>query len=146
MVKLTHETSLATMIQFIVMGLLNIANGLNSIVTNCVEGSSCVSNLFGSVIYFMLITGWFGFIVLLGYMAHERRSKRFAQALIAAEGMVALIAYFNARHYPDHLGLITSLVDLVLALWIITLAFRLMRSGGKRITKQRPRQRRRSPA
>lgn len=145
--KLTYETATATLIQFIVLGLLNIANGLNSVITTCHRtGTDCVSNLLVSIIFFILVMIWFGFICFLGYMAQERRSKRFAQLLILAELMIVMVAYFNARHHTDFLSLATSLIDLVLALWIITLAFRLMRAKGKRITtvKRRSRQRKRA--
>ncbi len=138
--KLTHQTGIATLIQFIALSFLNIANGINSVATNCrKDGSDCVSNLLVSIIFFILITLWFGSIWLLGYFAQKSRNKRLAQLLICAEALIALVAAFNARHHIDALSLITSLIDLVLALWIITLAFRLMRSGGKRITGRRTR-------
>jgi hypothetical protein len=140
--KLTYETGIATFIQFITLGLLNIISGLTSVVTDCREGATdCVTGALVSVVFFLLICGWFGFVALLGYLAQERRSKRMAQLLIAAEAMVVVIAGFNAKHHNDLLGLIISLVDLVLATWIIILAFRLMRSGGKRITRTRQRTR-----
>jgi hypothetical protein len=148
---LKYQTAVATLVQFILLSLLGIANGLNSIVTTChSSGSDCVSNTIVSLIFFILTAAWFGAIWIVGYAAQERRSKRLAQLLICGEGLVALVAYFNARHHTDALGLITSIVDLILALWIITLAFRLMRSsGGRIVTKQRgagrPRKRHRKP-
>jgi hypothetical protein len=120
-------------------------NQLNSIVTTCrKDGSDCVSNTIVSIIFFMLVVAWFGAVWLLGYAAQDRRSKRLAQLLICAEALIALVALFNARHHTDFLSLITSIIDLVLAAWIIVLAFRLMRSsGGRIVSKQRPRQRKR---
>jgi hypothetical protein len=141
--KLTYETGIATFIQFIALSFLNIANGVNSVVTTCRhESTDCVGNILVSIIFFMLVVGWFGAVWVLGYYAQERRSYRLALALIGAEGLIALIALFNAKHNTDYLSLATSLIDLVLALWIVLLAFRLMRSRGKRITaKHRPRRR-----
>jgi hypothetical protein len=143
--KLRYETGIATFIQFVVLSLLNIVNQLNSIVTTCrKDGSDCVSNTIVSIIFFMLVVAWFGAVWLLGYAAQDRRSKRLAQLLICAEALIALVALFNARHHTDFLSLITSIIDLVLAAWIIVLAFRLMRSsGGRIVSKQRPRQRKR---
>ncbi len=145
-VKLTYQTAIACLIQFIILSFLGIANGLNSVVTTCRHtGSDCVSNLIVSIIFFILTAAWFAAIWLLGYLAQERRSRRLAQLLIMAEVLIALIALFNARHHTDLLSLLTSLIDLALAIWIVTLAFRLMRSGGGRVvTKQRARRRRRS--
>jgi hypothetical protein len=113
-------------------------------VTTChKDGSDCISNTIVSIIFFMLVVAWFGAVWLLGYAAQDRRSKRLAQLLICAEAFIALIALFNAKHHTDILGLITSIIDLALAAWIILLAFRLIRAGGGRVvTKQRPRQRR----
>lgn len=141
--RLTYETAIATLIQFITLGFLNFANGVNSVVTTCRHDSNdCIENLLVSVIFFMLTTMWFGFVCLLGYLAQERRSKWFALALIGAELLIAMVAYHNATHHTDILGLTTSLVDLVFAGWIILLALRVARSKGKRITRNRPRQRR----
>lgn len=83
---------------------------------------------------------------MLGYAAQERRSRRFALALIAAEFLVLIVATFNTKHHPDTLSLITSVTDIILALWIIFLAIRLVRSGGGRIRAQQSRRRRRPPA
>ena len=143
--KLTYETATATLIQFIVLGLLNIANGLDSIVTTCHHaGGDCVGNIFSSLIFYILAVGWFGVVLVVGYAAQEKRSKRLAQLLIAAEGLIALVALFNIKlnlaYHSGLLSLFTSVVDVLLATWIITLAYRLMRAGGKRITvKQRSR-------
>lgn len=140
--KLTYETATATLIQFIVLGLLNIANGLDSIVTTCHHsGGDCVSNVFSSLIFYILTVGWFGMVLVLGYIAQERRSRRLAQLLIATEGLISLIALFdiklNLKYHSGILSLVTSLIDLALAIWVITLAYRLMRAGGKRITSRK---------
>ena len=133
--KLTYQTGIVTMIQFIVLSFLGIANGANSVVTTCRhDGTDCVSNLIVSIIFFLLTAIWFGAIWVLGAMAQESRNKKLALLLIAAEGFIALIASFNAKHHTDALGLGTSLIDLILAAWVIILAWRLMRAEGKRIT------------
>ncbi len=90
-----------------------------------------------SVVYWILIAVWFGFLWILAYTAQERRSKRLTWLLIGSQGMVALISSFNARHHPDIIGLITSIIDFVLAIWVILLAFRLLRAkGGRVVAKQ----------
>jgi uncharacterized membrane protein len=141
--KLTYQTGVATLIQFITLSFLGIANGANSVVTTCRhDGSNCVSNLIVSLIFFILTAAWFGAVWVLGYTAQERRSRHLAWLLIGAELLIALIAFFNAKHHTDILSLATSLFDLILAIWIVTLAFRLMRAGsGRVVTKQRGRQR-----
>ncbi len=144
--KFRYETGIITFVQFVVLSLLGIANGLNSVVTTChASGNDCISNMIVSLIYFILTTAWFAFIWILGYTAQDRRSRRLAQLLIAAESLIALIAFFNARHHTDLLGLVTSIIDLALAVWVITLAVRLMRAGGGRVvTPQRRRRRSRA--
>src|SRR5579884_1575102 len=146
-VKLTYETAVATFILFIVLSLLNIANGVNSVVTTCRHDSQdCVSNLLVSLIFFWLAAAWFAAVWMLGLMNQDRRSSRLAKLLIAAEALIALVALFNARHHTDFLSLFTSLIDLALALWIILLAFRLMRAGGGRVVARRRRRRSRPAA
>jgi len=144
--KFTYETAVATLIQFITLSLLGIANGLDSIITTChSDGTDCVSNMLVSIIFFLLTTAWFGAVWVIGYMAQERRSRHIARLLIMAELLVALIAFFNAKHHTDILSLATSIIDLCLALWIVTLAWRLMRSGGGRVVHRgRSRRRRHS--
>ncbi len=130
--KVRYGTGFATLVQFILLSLLGIANGLNSIVTTCHNtGRDCISNLIVSLIFFIITAAWFAFIWILGYTAQERRSKRLAQLLVAAELLIAMVAYFNARHHTDALSLVTSLIDLALAFWIIILAILLIRSIGR---------------
>jgi hypothetical protein len=144
--RLTHETGIATLLQFIVLGLMNVAGTINSTVHSCrTEENDCLTNIFVSSILFLLLMGWFGLVCLVGYMAQERRSKRLAQLLIAAQGLIALVSVFSIRFPTDLLGQITSVVALISAIWIITLAYRLMRSGGQRITRTKTGRQRRSP-
>lgn len=141
-VKITYQTSIATFIQFILLSLLGIANGANSVVTTCrTDSTNCVSNLIVSLIFFILTALWFGAIWVLGSIAQERRSRRLAQLLIAVEAGIALVAYFNAKHHNNILGLATSLLDLGLAVWVIFLAYRLMKLGGGRAVVRRRRRR-----
>jgi O-antigen/teichoic acid export membrane protein len=139
--KITYETALATRLQFILISFLGIPNALNSIITTCKDShSDCFANTFLSLIYFILIVAWFGFLWILGFAAQDRRSKRLALLLIACEGLVLLVSLFNARHHNDILGLLTSIIDGVLAAWIILLAWRLQKAGGGRVVaKQRGR-------
>lgn len=145
---LKYETGIATMIQFITMSALNIGTGLESVVTACrKEDADCFGNALLSLIFYLLIASWFGAVWFLGYMAQERRSKRLAQLLILAELAILVVALFNIKlNRSDNgplLSLATSLIDVGLTIWIIILAFRLMRSGGRRITSAaRPRRRR----
>lgn len=145
--RLKYQTGTGTLIQLIVLGLLNIATGLQSIIATCRhEGGSCISNLLTSAIFYILTVAWFAILVVIGYGAQEKRSRRLAQLLICAEGLTALVALFNIKlnltYHNGFLTLITSLADLILSLWVITLAWRLMRAGNARVvSRQRPRQR-----
>lgn len=141
--KLTYETGKATFIQFGVLSLMNIGTGLNSIVTTChTQKGDCVSNTLVSLVFYILIVGWFGFIAALGYAAQEKRSNRLAYLLIAAELLIMMVAFINVRGHTDVLSLATSVADLILASWVIYLAIRLIRSRGRRIVnKQRARKR-----
>lgn len=144
--RLTYETGVATMIQFIALSLLNIATGAHSIVTTCQkDGTNCVSNIIVSLIFYMVICGWFAAVWMLGVAAQTMRNKRLAQLLILTELLIASVAIFNVRHRNpgDYISLITSLIDLALAIWIIVLATRLIRARGGRVVN--PRQARKRP-
>lgn len=149
--KFTYETGPATLIQFVTLSMLNIATGLQSVSETCSkDGADCLGNFLISFIFYLLIVGWFGFVSVLGFAAQHRRSKRLAQLLILVEMLIIFVAALNIKLNLTNdnglLTLFTSIVDLLLAIWIITLAFRLMRaSGGRVVAKQRGR-RRKKPA
>lgn len=141
-----YQVAVITLVQFITLSLLGIANGLNSIITTCVKHDECISNAIVSTIFFLLTAAWFAFVWVLAYTAQERRTKKLVAALICAQGLIALIALFNAKHHTDLLGLVTSVIDLFLALWIIILAVRLGKAGGGRVVVKQRGHRRRSRA
>jgi hypothetical protein len=134
-VKLRYETGTGTLIQFIVLSLLGIPNGLTSIITTChSNGNECATNSLGSVVFFILTVMWFGAMWAVGYLAQERRSRKLALLLICAELGTALVAFhFNVPHDTNLLTKATSLIDILLSLWVIALAIRLSRSKGGRI-------------
>lgn len=136
-VKHKYETGTATLIQFIVLGMLNILTGLQSIISTCRHSSGdCFGNFVTSFIFYLLIVGWFGVISVIGYGVQQSRSPRLAKVLIAAEVLVAMVAFFNVklslRYDNGILSLFTSVADLVLAIWIITLAWGVMKAGSGR--------------
>ena len=143
--KLTYQTGVATLVQFITLTFLGFANGVNSTVTSCRKGEDCIVDILLAIVFFIITALWFGAVWILGYFAQERRSKHLALLLIGAEGLIVLVAMVNIKGHTDILSLATSIIDTILALWIAVLAFRLMRSGGGRVVKggrNRPRQRR----
>ncbi len=136
--RLKYEIGLVVLVQFIIMSLLSLANSLNSIVVTCVkESGTCIENMIPSIILFILIAVWFGFIWILGYTVQERRGRKLTAGLIAAEGITALVALFSVKHHVDALSLVTSLVDLVLSTWVILLALRIFLAGEKRVVSHR---------
>lgn len=135
--KLRYQTGVAALIQFISMVFLNFVGLVTGSAQSCTDGSGCIGGILINLIYFLLISAWFAFLWVLGYAAQDRRSKRMAQVLILAEGLVVLVSLFDARHYPGVLGLFTSVVDCALAVWVILLAVRLMRAEGGRIVRNK---------
>lgn len=138
---LTHETAKATMIQFMVMAVLNIADTIDSIVSTCTHtGGQCVPNMLTSVIFYILIIIWFAFIMALGYQTQEKRTKKAGRTLILAELAVFAIAGYNIKlgitYHNGALSLFTSLFDLIMSFWVITLTYRLMKAGGGRVVKR----------
>lgn len=143
--KLTYQTGVAALIQFITLTLLGIPNTIVSIISTCHgDGTDCVSNSIVSLIFFLLTAVWFGIVWMVAYLAQERRSKRLAWLLIVAElGTLLVAAHFNLPHDTNFLTKATSILDILLSLWIIVLAFRLSRAkGGRIVSSGRARKRR----
>jgi hypothetical protein len=139
--RLTYETGIATLIQFIVLAFLNIIDAIYSVIDTCAHsGGSCATNALSSVVFYILIVVWFGFIVGLGFATQSKRSSRYAKFLILAELSVFLVAAYNIklgiRYHNGALSLFTSLIDLIMSVWIMTLAYRLMKSGGARVRRR----------
>jgi Ca2+/Na+ antiporter len=145
--RLTYETGTATLIQFIVLGLLNIADALQSIISTCTHsGGDCVGNLLSSIIFYFLIVIWFGIILMIGFGAQQKRNKRLAELLILAELAVIVVAAYNIKldHFGFHngiLSLVTSIIDILLCGWVIKIAYYLTKASGGRVVKRQRRSR-----
>lgn len=142
--KLTYQTGVATLIQFILLSFFTLGSQVVSVVSTCrKDGGNCVSNLITSVIFYILVAVLFGGIWLLGYAAQNSRSKRLAQLLIGVEGVIALGALFSIRlglhQHKNAVAQFAALGILIMASWIVTLAFRLMRAGGSRVVNRQRR-------
>ncbi|HET6924323.1 MAG TPA: hypothetical protein VFH39_00650 [Candidatus Saccharimonadales bacterium] len=147
--KLRYETSVATIVQLIVMLALNFVNQLVAIITSCVKHDNCVENTVVNLLFVIVLAVWLVSLASLGYAAENRRSKRLATLLILAEALVAIVTLFNIKHFPNILGLVTSIIDFCLAVWVIILAYRLRQVEEKGVaapTGQRPRRRVRAKA
>lgn len=132
--RLNYHTGIATLVQFVVMSLLFIINGIQAVTNGCTkQGGNCIDAVFVSVVFFILAALWFGSIWILGFFAQDRRSQKLAYLLIAVELAVIAVASFNARNETDTLRQATSLIDIALASWVILLAYKLSRSKGGRI-------------
>jgi hypothetical protein len=140
---LKYETGVVTFVQFALLSILNIIGGIGGVIPDCrANGGDCVWSTFAEFIYVLLIIGWFAFLWVLGYTAQDRRSRKLALILIAAEGLITIISYYNLKHGHGTLSRITSFSDLALALLIIALAIRIaLANGGRVVTKTRTRQR-----
>lgn len=148
--RLKYETGIVTLVQFIVLSLLSLANSLNSIITTCVNNTGqCIENMIPSIILFILITVWFAYIWVLGYTVQDRRSRKLATLLIGSEFIVAMVALFSIKHHTDLLSFGTSVIDFILAILVIILAVRIILAGGGRVVSHhqvgRSRVRRRPP-
>jgi sugar phosphate permease len=135
--KLTYQTGIATLIQFILLSFLTLFSQVGSVVSTCrTDSNNCMGNLITSIVFYIVVAVVFGGIWLIGLAAQNLRSKRLALLLIGIEGLTALIALFSVKlslNSKNIFSITASFVIAVLAVWTISLAFRLMRSEGKRI-------------
>lgn len=143
--KITYETGIATLVQFVALSLLNIAYLVVSIVSTChSKHDSCLTNSLSSILYFMLIVICFAVIWLIGFRAQSLRSRRLCILLIGIEFFVFVITLYDAKGNKNLLGLLIDVINALLAVWVIALAIRLMRArGGRIVASERSRARRR---
>ncbi len=131
------EVGIITFVQFIVLALLSLANALNSIISTCFKASGqCIENMIPSIILFIMICAWFAYIWILGYTVQERRTRKLTALLVGSEFAVALLALFSVKHHNDWLSLWTSLIDLILAVWVMLLGVRIFLAGGGRVVSR----------
>lgn len=145
--KFTHQTGLATLLQFILLSFLTLASQVVSVVQGCTGGDGgCIGNLLTSIIFYILVALVFGSIWLIGYGAESSRNKWLARLLFCTEGLIALVALFSFKlslHSKNNFfGMLSSLAIAALALWITVMAWRLMKSEGQRISRGGRRRRR----
>jgi hypothetical protein len=135
-----YETAIAVTIQFVIMTVLNFINGTYSSINQCVANhGNCSSNIVLALVYFLLISFWFGALWLAGMAAQEKRSPLISKLLIAAEVLMLLVSIFDLVHNnPSLLSRFINLVDGGLSLWVAILAYRLLKAKGGRV---RPRNR-----
>lgn len=139
MPKFTHQTAVISMAQFITIMLLGVPNTLVNIIATCHSNSSnCVSNMIVSIIFYILTAGWFGIIMIIGYTAQRKRSRQFAVILIGLEFITLVVAwYIDFPHDTNWLAKGTSLIDGLLSIWVMYLAFRLFIAGNRRIVHKK---------
>jgi predicted permease len=136
--NLTNQTAAASLLQFFTMVILGVPNTIVNIVTTCNSSqNSCVSNTIVTLIFYLLTAGWFGIIMLVGFIAQRKRSRQFAVLLGGLEFITLGVAgYIDYPHDTNVLAKATSLIDAVLSIVVIYLALRLFYSGGRRIVKK----------
>ncbi|HVX57205.1 MAG TPA: hypothetical protein VHA37_05725 [Candidatus Saccharimonadales bacterium] len=137
--KLTYQTGIATLIQFVLLSFLTLVSQIASVVSTCrTDSSNCISNLITSIIFYIVVAVVFGGIWLIGLAAQNLRSKRLGWLVICIEGLIGVIALFTVKLSLHHghknvLGTLASLSIAVVALWTVTLAWRITRFEGQRI-------------
>ncbi len=137
--RIRYETTNATFAQFIVGVGLSFISGVASIIGGCHQtaGADCVSNAFVSLILIILTVAAYGFLLGLGFVAQERRSRRLALALIGCEAFAMLIFLFDARQSPALVDKATNALSFIIAAWVAYVAWNLSRAHGGRLVKRR---------
>lgn len=137
--KLRYQTGAVTLMQFAVVTIFALLTQLGPSIGDCIKSrGDCTNEVMSSLAYVVLLGVWLIFVSVIGYAAQDRRNKRMAQLLIACEGLIGLIALFNARHFPSFVGLIASLTNLAFAVLAVYLAWNIIRSDGGRIVSSSP--------
>ena len=137
MPRLTYQTSVASLAQFIALMLLGVPFTLINIISTChSDSSNCVSNMISSLILYMLFAAWFAVIVILGVAAQKKRSRLFAFFLVGFELVTLIGCLIDFPHDSSIFDRFTVLVCAALSVWVIYIASRLFLAGNKRVVKK----------
>lgn len=141
MVRITHETTSATVVQFILGSVVAFIATANSIITSCYgnSGTDCVSNTFVSLLLLLFIVIAYGVLIGIGYLAQAKRHSWLALLLIGLEGCAGVFFLFDAKQSLDLIDRVMNALALLLAIWVAYVAFQLYRARGARIVRSRPR-------
>lgn len=132
------KTGVATLVQFVFGTVLAFIAGVVSIIGGCRNGGvDCATNTFVSLILIIMTIAAYGVLLGIGYVAQDKRSPRLALALIALEFVGAVVFLFDARHATNFFDLATNLTSLLIAAWVIFVAFRQFRAKGARLVRRR---------
>lgn len=136
--RIRYETSVATLVQFIIGAILTFLSNAIAIISSCRDngGADCISNTFVSLLFIILIVAVYAFLLGLGYVAQEKRSSRLALLLIGCQAFAALVFLFDARQAPGLIDKITNALSFAVAVWVGYVAFNLYRAKGARIVKR----------
>ena len=141
---LRYQTGTASLIQLAVVVFLVVINNLVTLVGACSNSNECAMTALFSMIFIVMTAIWFFVLSAIGYAAQERRSRKLAFLLIAGQLATIGIAYGFLKHPANWFGGLSAFVVLVVAVWIIVLAWRLAQARGGRVvarTSARPRKR-----
>ncbi|HEU4984148.1 MAG TPA: hypothetical protein VFT58_00795 [Nitrososphaera sp.] len=139
--RLRYQTGTATFIQLATAMFLIVINNVIAFISACTEESSeCAITAMFSLVFIIMSGLWFLAVSAIGYGAEDRRSGKLAYVLIIAELMTIAAAFGFFQHPSNWFSGLSALVIIVLAAWIIVLAWRLSRAKGGRIV-HRPRKR-----
>lgn len=136
--KLRYNTGQATIVQFIAVMLLGFVSSTISLFQAVdSEGSgSFATNLLLTVFILILQAVWLGFICVVGFAAQDKRNRSLALLLIGLEGINLVVAFMNIRHPGNPVAFLASLTHILIALYIIWLAYEIYRARGKRIVSR----------
>lgn len=137
--RLTYQTGIGTLIQFLVLTFLNIPNSIVGIVQGCKIGN-CETNAVATIVFFLLLVVWFAFLWIIGTIAQQKRSRRLTVFLAGSEFVtLAIAAYLDLDHKTNLLQTITGIIYVVIGLLVIYLCFNLFVAGKGRMVKGRVR-------
>lgn len=127
-----HNVSHATFIQAVVVIVLTAVNGVYSGLTSCLgaDKADCTTNSVLAVILVILAIIWFGFLSAMSYAAWVRRTTALIVLFAALEAITGGVSAFDLIHFDNAIGLITSLIDLLLALWVLYMTYHLFQLRG----------------
>lgn len=127
-----HNVSQATFTQAAIVIILTAINGIFSGLSSCLgqDKADCTTNSVLAVVLVVLAIIWFGFLSALSYAAWIRRTTALIVIFILLEIITTGVSAFDLKHYDNVVGLITSLINLLVGLWVLFMSVHLFRLRG----------------
>lgn len=127
-INVTHAAFAQAVILIVVAAINGIYSGLNSCLS--ADKTDCAVNSVMAVILTLLAIAWFGFLAAVAYAAWVRRTTTIIVMFIGLELITCGLSLFDLKLQDSLVGTLTSMIFLVVSLFVLYTSYFLFRLRG----------------